>query len=70
MKKTKPTQEEVIAGVKNDTYHWSCFNCGAEFSVNEPYSNPMTVHEGTCDICGAKTVVGPSRKIFGYYRSI
>lgn len=58
--------DECIAGKS----HWICFPCANKYSKNPPYNDILTVSEGTCYICHTKTVIGPSRKLFGHYKHI
>jgi len=48
---------------------WVCVDCADKHSTNPAYEYPLTVHNDMCYICEQHAVVGPSRKLFGHYKS-
>ena len=64
------TKKERILKCRKGESHWVCVDCADKYSENPPYKYPMTMHNNTCFICEEHKVVGPSRKLFGFYRSL
>ena len=59
---------ERIEECQNGEQHQVCFDCADKYSEREPYENPLSVSTGVCYICEKDTTVGPSRKLFGFYK--
>jgi len=62
-------KKERILQCRGGEQHWVCVDCADKYSENLPYEYPLTVHTGVCYICEKETTVGPSRKLFGFYKS-
>ena len=65
------TKKERIKECRNGASYWVCFECSKKYSEREPYDGRMTVHNRKCFICEKEYVeVAPSRKLFGFYKSV
>lgn len=46
---------------------WVCIDCGTRYGHGLPVGHPFTVHDGTCELCGASASVTEPRD-FGYLK--
>jgi len=61
-------QEQAQKCIDGQSF-WVCSKCADKYSKKPPYKYPLTMHLANCDICGCYKPVGPSRKLFGHYKS-
>jgi len=64
------TKQERIDECCRGVSRWVCIDCADKYSKNPPYEYPLTTHNNTCYICEEHKIVGPSRKLFGFYKSV
>ena len=63
-------KKERIKECQQGVSRYVCTDCADKYSQREPYEYPMTMYNNTCYICEEHKVIGPSRKLFGFYRMV
>jgi hypothetical protein len=65
------TYQSIAYKVETGAHKWSCFECAKEHREFNPSTfQPVTVHNGVCDICKQHKPVGSAKKLFGYHKFI